>query len=859
MMSSKKKNKQMSSASRIIIGSVVILGVIGTAIGIVYTIKKKSDLDPQVYVAAGPTIDARPGLGSPSKTYNESQLKENSRKAKEAQKELKSNVPTLTHSNYIGNVSSFIDSQPNTLVCPVDSKTRISDPTQCTVPNLILARKAGISAAELICKSCSVDSLRKAGYTIGDLKNGGHSAAELKEAGYTLPDLLKAGYNAVDLNKAGYSSQALQGAGLSASQLDANENAQLESLISGRDSCVSAKQFLSKGISPAELKKSGYTSRQLLSSGVGVSQLKSLGFTLPDLARAGFNKKELINAGFPSVQVAKQEPTINTCSVSSLEGSHGKGIPIRTLLQTCKAEALRASGYSLAEMKKAGVPPLVLRQSGFCALQLHRAGYDAKSLVDASYTPKSLKSAGFTATELIAAGEPAALLVDAGYSRAQLKDAGVDADALIRSGAKPAALKGLGYTATELAAAGSTAGRLRAGGYTAKDLREAGFTASQLRQAGFSAKDLRGAGYKMNGLKVAGYTTGDLLRAGFNANQLGSSSAAQRVNTTRTPAVTNTLASSAPVNVANLPSISNPSGQVTAEDRALARLNELQKYQQAQLDQAEQNNMLSKMESKISSQAQKLMSGWNRVTPQAMTIVTESTIGGTLSAAKQALVAKEEAAAQEKANNPTIKAGTVMYAVLSTSINSDEKTPIMAKIISGELAGAKLIGTFKRVDTKVLLTFNVMNIESYKNTISFNAVAIDPATARTALSGDVNNHYMKKYGTVFASAFLAGLGKAVQGGTSNCQLSLVNGGSDPWCQTIYNKLNVTQSILTGVGDAGNTFASTMKKEFGDIPPTITVPGGTAFGLLFMSDLNLPEPLKKENLLTTMNDLSGEQQ
>ena len=42
------------------------------------------------------------------------------------------------------------------------------------------------------------------------------------------------------------------------------------------------------------------------------------------------------------------------------------------------------------------------------------------------------------------------------------------------------------------------------------------------------------------------------------------------------------------------------------------------------------------------------------------------------------------------------------------------------------------------------------------------AVAIDPQTARTALAGQINNHYLLKYGTLFASSFLQGVGSSLQ-------------------------------------------------------------------------------------------------
>ena len=99
-----------------------------------------------------------------------------------------------------------------------------------------------------------------------------------------------------------------------------------------------------------------------------------------------------------------------------------------------------------------------------------------------------------------------------------------------------------------------------------------------------------------------------------------------------------------------------------------------------------------------------------------------------------------------------------MFAVLDTSINTDEKgTPIMARIVGGPYKGGKLFGQFTLVDKRVMLSFNILNLPDRDKTISINAVAIDPETARTAMSGEVDNHYLLRYGTFFASAFLSGV------------------------------------------------------------------------------------------------------
>ena len=56
-----------------------------------------------------------------------------------------------------------------------------------------------------------------------------------------------------------------------------------------------------------------------------------------------------------------------------------------------------------------------------------------------------------------------------------------------------------------------------------------------------------------------------------------------------------------------------------------------------------------------------------------------------------------------------VLAGSVVFAVLDTGINSDDSSPIMATIIEGQLKGSKLLGSFKRNGQTVTLSF--CNIE----------------------------------------------------------------------------------------------------------------------------------------------------
>lgn len=563
------------------------------------------------------------------------------------------------------------------------------------------------------------------------------------------------------------------------------------------------------------------------------------------------------------------KPNPEVCKVENLRLARQAGVKASELIcQNCPVSALRLAGYTAGELKAAGYTAKELKDGGFTAAELLEAGFTPEELRKAGFSAATLRALGLTPQQLAAAGYSEQELVDAGIDRATAKKAlatwkanqkllaqghdallqqGHTAEDLLKGGLTPAELKAAGFSATELAAGGATVGALKAAGFTAKELRDAGFTASQLRRAGFDAKALHAAGFSAQQLKSAGFSDGDLVRAGVPVPKAAAKKTGSETATKKADAEAE--------NVSNMPAMGGNSRRASREKAELEKIKAIQKYQQRQLDRAQQEAMLQNSISQMTSQARSLMSDWSRVSSQSLAQAPQEKYqSGNFVPGQNG---KGSGHSNQMAKGPTIKAGTIMYGVLQTSINSDEQTPIMAKVISGRLEGATLMGSFKRVDEKLLLSFNLLNIPNFPHTIKFQGVAIDPTTSGTAMVGDVDHHYWAKYGVTFLAAFFDGIGDAVSGGTSTCQLLTSTSSSDPWCQTVYNKLNTTKSALTGLGNVGDKLSGQLQKDFGNIPPTVKIPGGTAFGLLFTSDLTLPQDLPEKASLTTMNHLMGD--
>ncbi len=177
-----------------------------------------------------------------------------------------------------------------------------------------------------------------------------------------------------------------------------------------------------------------------------------------------------------------------------------------------------------------------------------------------------------------------------------------------------------------------------------------------------------------------------------------------------------------------------------------------------------------------------------------------------------------------------------MFAVLDTSINSDEPSPILATIVSGKYKGAKLIGSFTLPSNadKLVISFNTMSIQSAPSTTSISAYAIDPNTARTALSTYTNHHYFTRYGALFASTFLEGFGNAFQ--SANTTIT-IGGTGGVQSTTIQNGIgrSILENAVIGLATLGQQWAQVAQQQF-NRPTTVSICAGTGIGVLFTQDV-----------------------
>ena len=773
--------KQALSDSKTRVLFLFLIGVAVMVSAIAYVklkANKAGGATPSAAMTSAPNISSIPGVGQPTREYVKLQEQENRILSEEAAKKGTSAIPTSVR-------TTFLDQGVS---ADLSANSGAASVAGCSVDELKRARAAGVTAAELHCRGCS--------------------AAALKAAGFNAADLLAAGFSAADL--------------------------------------------------------------------------KAIGFSVEDLKAAGISEE---NPVIVRSDAAKLSST-GECSMQKLQLARGKGVSAQDLRKIgCSAEALRAAGYTAAELKAAGFSAAELKAAGFSATDLKAAGFSAAELKDARFSAKDLMAAGFTAKEL----------KDAGFSAGELRAAGFSADDLKAAGFSDAELKAAGFNAAELKDAGSNAENLKVAGFTDGDLIRAGFAGNiggktaknnksscstdslkEYRNNGVSAVELKQMGCSLEALKAAGFSVDELKKAGFILDEAAVATvAANMIKPVVVKAATKDLCSvnslkearakgadltklkeygctAADFKAAELMAAGFTADELkkagfSAADIKAASLrleadaknikeppysSKLTNEQMNNMTSADLDDLMKRQQALMKQQAGELFSAWSRMPSQQYVVGENSTkplvsgLSGEMSSSQQE---------KEIAKNSDIyKAGTVVFGILDAEVNTDENnSPVMATIIHGPLKDSKVLGTFQRADKKVLLQFKVISIPRLTNSIGVNAVAIDPNTAKTVLASNVDNHYWLRYGTMFATSFVGGLGSAMQNAGTTV-VSNANG-----ITTAMPQLDFKQKAIVAMGNVGQQFSSVAASLI-NTQPTVTVKAGTSIGLLLMSDLAVPK-------------------
>lgn len=194
------------------------------------------------------------------------------------------------------------------------------------------------------------------------------------------------------------------------------------------------------------------------------------------------------------------------------------------------------------------------------------------------------------------------------------------------------------------------------------------------------------------------------------------------------------------------------------------------------------------------------------------------------------------------------RTGDVIYGVLDRGFNSDDpQAPLIVTLhdfltdgSQGPLTGARVVGvlTYSQEQAAVQFTRLVM-VDGREIPIS--AIAVSENDARTGIAADVDRHILMRYGSLFASSLIQGVGMAGQQLTSLASNSYI---VDPYTGLIASSPNTdwkrvgAQAAAASLMPVGQALASAAARNF-NTPPTISSPVGMGVGIVFLQPLNMP--------------------
>jgi intracellular multiplication protein IcmE len=250
-------------------------------------------------------------------------------------------------------------------------------------------------------------------------------------------------------------------------------------------------------------------------------------------------------------------------------------------------------------------------------------------------------------------------------------------------------------------------------------------------------------------------------------------------------------------------------------------------------------------------QMQQLLDGWAPKGIKNVTVIkVEDVKAAEDKAAQTAATAAADNAAPAVEAKTIVSAGTVSYAQLLTEANSDVPGPILAQIVSGPLAGARAVGSFKvttNYEKYLVLRFTIADKKGKDYKID--AIALDPDTTLGGMATEVDERYIARVLLPAAAGFLQGMGQALGQGNS----TITTNGTT----TIANQAGngYKQGLYTGMGDAAQTMGQFFQNQANLTQPLVRVAAGTPMGLFFVAPVKEPtgaDEEKQENKPLNVN-------
>lgn len=273
------------------------------------------------------------------------------------------------------------------------------------------------------------------------------------------------------------------------------------------------------------------------------------------------------------------------------------------------------------------------------------------------------------------------------------------------------------------------------------------------------------------------------------------------------------------------------------EERLQRELQQTQIVEGPVIDESQdQTEAIQAVAEVMSSQMQAILEAQTVEVPiQSRTITPPDFLQALNQQAEEEAAAAAAAEAQSNLTGESIiimPAGEILYGQLITEANSDIPGPVLAQIASGPLKGSKVLGSFQTQNELITLNFNTL---VYKGeSLSIEAVAVDPNTTLPGMATEVDRRIFKRVVLPAAAAFVEGLSSAIaESGRTSVTVS---------GETVIEDEEETtneQEVASGIEEAGRELGDILDDIADDTEVLVRIAAGTPMGILFVGPVIKP--------------------
>lgn len=189
-----------------------------------------------------------------------------------------------------------------------------------------------------------------------------------------------------------------------------------------------------------------------------------------------------------------------------------------------------------------------------------------------------------------------------------------------------------------------------------------------------------------------------------------------------------------------------------------------------------------------------------------------------------------------------IPPGTLIYAVNDLRLSSEgANQEARATVLSGQYRNWVAIGRFESKDETMVIKYSKL-ISSTGEVFEINGYAVPPDTD-TSVIGDVDHHYIERWGGLIAASFLQGFGQATQlsgvsgyGGIGMGQITGAAGTAGglvtPAYLSAFPQYTLSQKAAIAAGVAGKQAGQVLQQNF-NRKNTITLEAGEGVGIFII--------------------------